>query len=60
MINKIRQYLFKKKLGIIGQNIDVSLCSSFGNHENIIWQDNIYIGPQAYICLLYTSPSPRD
>jgi maltose O-acetyltransferase len=49
MINKIRQYLFKKKLGIIGKNIDVSLCSSFGNHENIIWHDNIYIGPQAYI-----------
>lgn len=49
MINKIKKYLFKKKLGIVNKNIDVQIGSLFGNYENIIWHDNIYIGPQAYI-----------
>lgn len=49
MIKKIRLFLLKRKLGINNKNIDITLNSVFGNYENIIWHDNIYIGPMAYI-----------
>ena len=31
------------------KNINITANSSFRNHKNIIWHDNIYIGPKAYI-----------
>lgn len=49
MINRIKLFLLKKKLGIANKNIDITANSTFGNYENIIWHDNIYIGPMAYI-----------
>ncbi len=49
MIKKIKLYLLKKRLGILDKNIDIAANSIFENHENIIWNDNIYIGPNAYI-----------
>ncbi len=49
MIKKIKLYFLKKKLGILNKNIDITVNSTFGNHENIIWNDNIYIGSNAYI-----------
>ncbi len=49
IISKVKRFLLKRKLGILGKNIDITPNSIFGNHENIIWHDNIYIGPYAYI-----------
>ena len=31
------------------KNINITANSSFRNHKNIIWHDNIHIGPMAYI-----------
>lgn len=49
MINKIRKYLKKRKLGIVDKYIDISLDATFAHYKNIIWHNNIYIGPKAYI-----------
>ena len=43
----------------------VILEIGFGNGENVFKfannnKENLYIGSEVYICLLYTSPSPRD
>ena len=49
MIKRIKLFLLKRKMGILHKNIVITVDSIFGNYENIIWHDNIYIGPQAYI-----------
>ncbi len=49
MRNRIKKYFLRKKLNIYNKNIDITFDSSFGNSENIIWHDNIYIGQKAYI-----------
>ncbi|WP_069472604.1 acyltransferase [Candidatus Marithrix sp. Canyon 246] len=49
MINRLKKYLLKRRLGISKKNIDITANSTFGNYENIIWHDNIYIDPMAYI-----------
>ncbi len=49
MIHRIKLFLLKRKLDIAHKNIEITANSTFGNHENIIWHDNIYIGPMAYI-----------
>ena len=49
MLTKIKTYLLKKRLDILEKNIVVHGDSTFKNSENIEWDDNIYIGPQAYI-----------
>ncbi|WP_052123701.1 acyltransferase [Gallibacterium anatis] len=45
----IKLFFLMRKLGIFGKNIDITVDSIFGNPEKIIWHDNIYIGPKAYI-----------
>jgi len=49
MINRIKLYLLKKRLNILKKNISITLDSTFADFQNIIWHDNIYIGPKAYI-----------
>ena len=49
MIGRLKLLLMKKKLNILHKNIDISSDSIFSHPEKIIFHDNIYIGPKAYI-----------
>ena len=49
MINQLKQFFLKKKLGISDKNIKISSGSVFSEFNNIVWHDDIYIGPNAYI-----------
>ena len=52
VITKCRQY-FDVILAHTGQNYDYNL-------NGIFFKDLKLVEPEVYICLLYTSPSPRD
>ncbi len=49
MLSRFKRYLLKRRLGILYKNIDITENSTFGDWEKIVWHDNIYIGPYAYI-----------
>ena len=65
-INEI--YLDKLLIAFVNQPFEsvpfaklIQKMGSFANWEQMLWkQDGTSIGKQAYTCLLYTSPSPRD
>lgn len=50
MFDRLKMFLLRRKLGLKRKNIEVSPGSIFSDPENIIWHDNIYIGPFAFIC----------
>lgn len=49
MISQLKQFFLKKKLGISDKNIKIFSDSVFSEFNNIIWHDDIYIGPKAYV-----------
>jgi len=48
-MQRLKLYLLKRRLNIHHKNIAIASSSTFDHAENIIWHDNIYIGPMAYI-----------
>jgi len=49
IINKLKLFSQRKKMGILDKNIIINSYSIFGDYKNIEWGNYIYIGPYAYI-----------